>query len=138
MGPTALSLGEVLVVDDDPIVLSILEKALTRIGYLVTTSNNAAAALKGLDRSVPDAILTDMLMPGMDGKTFCRKIRKNPRTTGVPIIMISSETKLEERLQGFQAGADDYITKPFHVREVKARLDRLVVRNLRALSSNPL
>jgi PleD family two-component response regulator len=132
------SLGEILVVDDDAVVLSILEKALTKIGYLVTTSTSASAALKRLERSVPEAILTDMLMPGMDGKTFCRRIRKDPRISGVPIIMISTGDKLKDRLKGFEAGADDYISKPFHVLEVKARLDRLVVRNLRALSSNPL
>lgn len=132
------SLGEVLVVDDDPVVLCILEKALTRIGYLVTTATNVPAALRRMDRSVPDAILTDMLMPGVDGKAFCRKIRQSPKTAGVPIIMMSTQSQLEERLQGFRAGADDYITKPFHMREVKARLNRLVVRNQRALSSNPL
>src|ERR1039458_7877507 len=89
------TLGEVLVVDDDPSVLCILEKALTRIGYLVTTATNASAALRRIDRSVPEAILTDLLMPGMNGTTFCRKIRKNPKTSGVPIIMISTQTKLE-------------------------------------------
>jgi DNA-binding response OmpR family regulator len=132
------SLGEALVVDDDPIILCILEKALTRIGYLVTTATNASAALRRIDRSVPEVILTDMVMPGINGKSFCRRIRKNPKTSGVPIIMISTGTELEERLQGFRAGADDYITKPFDVLEVKARLDRLVVRNQHALSSNPL
>jgi len=132
------SLGEALVVDDDPVILCILEKALTNIGYLVSTATNASAALRRIERSVPEVIVTDLLMPGMDGKAFCRKIRKNPMTSGVPIIMISTESQLEERLDGFRAGADDYITKPFHVREVKARLDRLVVRNQRALSSNPL
>src|SRR5580692_2289293 len=105
------SLGEALVVDDDPVILSILEKSLTRIGYLVTTVTNGSAALRRIDRCIPEVILTDMLMPGMDGKTFCRKIRKNPKTSAVPIIMISTEMKLEERLQGFRAGADDYITK---------------------------
>jgi len=134
----AHSLGEALVVDDDPVILSILEKALTSIGYLVTTATNASAALRRLDRCVPDVILTDVLMPGIDGRTFCRKIRKNPKTSGVPVIMISTQAQLKDRLQGFRAGADDYITKPFHIREVKARLDRLVVRNQRALSSNPL
>ena len=73
-------LGEALVVDDDPVILCILEKALTRIGYLVTTATNAPAALRRIDHCVPEVILTDMLMPGMDGKTFCRKIRKNPKT----------------------------------------------------------
>lgn len=132
------SLGEVLVVDDDPVVLCILEKALTGIGYLVTTANNASAALRRIDRCVPEVILTDMRMPGIDGMAFCRKIRKNPKTSGVPIIMISAETQLQKRLQGFRAGADDFITKPFDMREVKARLDRLMVRNQRALSRNPL
>jgi len=130
--------GDALVVDDDPVILWILEKALKRLGYFVTTAVSATAALESIDHGVPEVILTDMLMPGMDGKTFCRKIRKDPRTTGVPIIMISTEKNLEECLQGFRAGADDYITKPFKVLEVKARLERLVGRNRRALSSNPL
>ncbi len=131
-------LGDALIVDDDPVILWILEKALKRLGYFVTTVTSARAALERIEHGIPEVILTDMLMPGMDGRTFCRKIRKNPRTAGVPIIMISTETNLQECLEGFRAGADDFITKPFHVLEVKARLQRLVVRNRRALSSNPL
>ncbi len=131
-------LGDALIVDDDPVILWILEKALKRLGYFVTAVTSARAALERIEHGIPEVILTDMLMPGMDGKTFCRKIRKNPRTAGVPIIMISTETNLAECLEGFRAGADDYITKPFKVLEVKARLERLVVRNRRALSSNPL
>jgi len=131
-------IGDALVVDDDPVILWILEKALTRLGYFVTTVTSAAEALKRIEHGVPEVILTDMLMPGMDGKTLCRKLRKDPRTAGVPIIMISTEKNLEECLQGFRAGADDFITKPFDILEVKARLERLVGRNKRALSSNPL
>jgi PleD family two-component response regulator len=136
--PKARIVGEALAVDDDPVVLWVLEKALKRLGYSVTAMTRASEALKRIDQNVPDVILTDMLMPGMDGKTFCRKIRKNPRTAGVPVIMISTETNLAECLEGFRAGADDYITKPVSVLEVKARLERLVRRNQRALSSNPL
>ncbi len=131
-------LGEVLVVDDDPIILGVLEKALAGIGYLVSTATNALAALRRIDRCVPEVIVTDLYMPGMDGTAFCRKVRKNPKSSGVPIIMISIATQLKVRLDGFRAGADDYISKPFHMPEVKARLDRLVSRNQRALSSNPL
>jgi DNA-binding response OmpR family regulator len=132
------TLGEALVVDDDRVTLWILDKALKRLGYLVKTVTGAKAALKHIEHRVPEVILTDMLMPGMDGKTFCREIRKDSRTAGVPLIMISTEKNLKECLEGFRAGADDYITKPFSVREVKARLERLVGRNQRALSSNPL
>src|SRR5438132_3868328 len=127
----------VLLVEDDPEVIQFLRKLLLYLGYEVSHATDGLDAIKMLHHELPDVILTDILMPNMDGLRFCRFLRHNPRTGLIPVIMVSARGELQERLEGFRAGADDYIVKPFDVLELKARLESILFRSQREIWCNP-
>src|ERR1019366_576071 len=132
------SLTRVLLVEDDPEVVSFLSKLLVYLGYEVFHAPDGAQALEWLHHELPDIIISDILMPHMDGLTFCRTLRRNPRTGLIPVIMLSARAELHERLEGFRVGADDYIVKPFDVLELKARLESILLRSQREIWCNPI
>jgi len=118
----------VLVVDDDIRVLRMMQGILELEGYRVLTASNGEAALNVLfDEEAPDLVLLDIMMPDMDGYTVCQHIRE---FSPVPIIMVTAKGNDEEKVQGLNAGADDYVTKPFSARELTARV-RAVLRRTR-------
>jgi two-component system, OmpR family, KDP operon response regulator KdpE len=121
--------GRVLVVDDHPSFRLLLSEGLRRAGYKVTTAATGAEALAHCVESLPDAVLLDVLMPGMDGYEVCRRIRDVANT---PVIMVSALRNEDEIIRGLDAGADDYVTKPFSVSELVARLRALRRRSQRA------
>lgn len=115
----------VLVVDDDIRVLRMLQRMLELEGYRVLTASDGEVALNLLlDEETPDLVLLDIMMPDMDGYTVCRHIREFSQ---VPIIMVTAKGNDEEKIQGLNAGADDYVTKPFSASELAARV-RAVLR----------
>ena len=114
----------VLVVDDDLRMLRMMEQMLQLEGYHVLTAEGGEAALAALRDGHPDVVLLDIMMPGMDGITLCRRIREFSR---VPIIMVSARHSDREKVAGLDAGADDYVTKPFSAPELAARV-RAVLR----------
>jgi DNA-binding response OmpR family regulator len=118
----------VLVVDDDRHVLRMMELVLEIEGYKVLTAVDGKAALEAFDNQSPELVLLDVRMPGIDGYTVCRRIREFSQ---VPIIMITAKAEVEEKAEGLDAGADDYITKPFSVRELTARI-KAVLRRTRS------
>jgi len=132
------SLTRVLVVEDDLEVVSFLNKLLIYLGYDVTVVSNGREALIHLRNQLPDIIITDILMPQMGGLDFCRALRHDPRTCLIPVVMLSARAELQERLDGFRAGADDYIIKPFDVLELKARVESILLRSQRELWCNPI
>jgi DNA-binding response OmpR family regulator len=134
----ALSGPRVLVVEDDPEVVAFLNKLLLYLGYQVFHVPDGAQAIQWLRRDLPDVIFTDVMMPHMDGLHFCKAVRQDPRTSLIPVIMLSARAELQERLDGFRAGADDYIIKPFDVLELKARLESILLRSEREIWCNPI
>src|SRR6185369_4138543 len=112
----------ILAVDDDPIMLDMYEAVLddTYDLKLVSSGENALEFLAANPRV--DLVLLDIVMPGMDGYEICRRIRSDASFAHVKIILVSSKVKLEERLCGYEVGADDYITKPFEASELTAKL----------------
>lgn len=118
---------QVLVVEDDPKTAQWLRLYLEREGLAVTTLADGREALATVDREAPDLVLLDVMLPGLGGIDVCRAIRASVPT---PVILITARTAEEDRLRGFDAGADDYITKPFSPREVVARV-RAVLRRAR-------
>lgn len=114
----------VLVVEDDAKTAQWLKLYLERDGLTVQVASDGPTALKLLDAGQPDLILLDVMLPGMNGFDLCREIRAASRT---PIILITARAAEDDRLRGFDAGADDYVTKPFSPREVVARV-RAVLR----------
>ncbi|KPA16435.1 Response regulator receiver sensor signal transduction histidine kinase [Candidatus Magnetomorum sp. HK-1] len=112
---------KILIVDDDPLNLEILEEILSE-KYLVCTADSGEEAIRVLPDFNPDLLLLDIMMHGIDGYEVCRRIRANQRYRLLKIILVSGKTMLEERLEGYEAGADDYITKPFVDEELDAKV----------------
>jgi two-component system KDP operon response regulator KdpE len=115
----------VLVVDDEPQVLRLLRTALTERGYDVATAASGHEALASVDRRMPDVVLLDLTMPGLDGFAVCRALRE--RST-VPIIVISARGEEHDKVVALDLGADDYLTKPFGMEELLARI-RVAIRH---------
>jgi putative two-component system response regulator len=112
----------ILIVDDEPNSRAILEAILTSERYQLYYATNGLEALAYAGRVIPDLILLDVMMPGMDGFEVCRRLRMDPILRDVPIVMISNLDDQQSRLQGLNAGADDYISKPFSIAELQARV----------------
>ena len=131
-----------LVVDDNPVNVKLLENALVKAGYQVLTANEATEAISLATRMRPDLILLDIMMPGQDGFSVIKQLKLNSEAATIPIIFITSRNELDAKMKGFNLGAVDYITKPFHVQEVLARvrlhlkLSILQFRHLFSLSTN--
>ena len=135
----------VLVVDYEPPVALAIERSL-RAHYQMRIANSGTDALNLARRAPPDLIILDILMPGMDGLQVCREMRRDPLLKSVPVLFLTARGRVEDRIDGFEAGADDYMVKPFDVRELlvrvrailrrsstsqtEARHERLVVRDL--------
>ncbi len=117
----------VLLVDDDAPILRMLERTLTAEGYAVSAVPDGGAALAHVERSVPDAIVLDVAMPGLDGLAVTRRLRE--KGLAVPILLLTARDALTERVAGLDAGADDYLVKPFEVEELTARVRALLRRN---------
>jgi two-component system, OmpR family, response regulator MprA len=116
----------VLVVDDDRAVREALRRVLTLAGYEVQAADGGAAAIELVVHSVPDAVVLDLGMPDVDGLDVCRRLRLLGNR--VPILMLTAREQVSDRVAGLDAGADDYLAKPFDVEELKARLRALLRR----------
>lgn len=115
--------GNILIVDDMPDNLRLLADILAERGYKVRPAPNGTRALATIRRELPDLILLDIMMPGMDGYEVCRAVKENERSRDIPIIFLSALDDVEDKMKGFESGGVDYITKPFHEEEVIARVE---------------
>jgi len=113
---------KVLVVDDDPLIVEILKKGLEMAGVLVSTATSYAQVKDVLSKIIPDAILMDINIPGVDGISLCREIRFAPETSEVPIIMLTAFSDDKTYHDAMLFGATDYITKPFEMRDVVSKV----------------
>ncbi len=116
----------ILVVDDQPQNIELLEAYLIPLGYEIVTAANGEDALGKLSISEIDLILLDVMMPGMNGYEVCRKIKKVPRTTFLPIVMLTALDSINAKIAGLEAGADDFLNKPFQKIELIARINNLL------------
>lgn len=124
-------MGDILIVDDKPENLLLLKQILTGRGYAVRTVASGAEALEAAGLQVPDLILLDILMPIMDGYEVCRRLKANDRTRDIPVLFLSALDETEDKIKAFSAGGVDYITKPFQIEEVMARIEtHLALRSL--------
>jgi len=114
--------GNVLVVDDAAVNRMLLEGILSDAGYKVRTASSGAEALQRIDESAPDIVLLDIRMPEMDGFEVCARLKARPRLAAMPVIFISSEGDVSEKVKAFESGGVDYVLKPFEAAEVLARV----------------
>ncbi|MBN1348463.1 response regulator transcription factor [candidate division KSB1 bacterium] len=121
----------IAIIEDDPDICEILEYNLEQEGYDVKVIHNGKDGLELIMKNPPDLILLDLMLPGMNGLDLARILRKDDQTSKIPIIMITARSEEMDILHGLELGADDYITKPFRIREVIARVKALLRRHRR-------
>lgn len=129
---------KVLVVDDEKAIVQMLSMNLKSLGYNVIAAYDGYEALDILNYEKVDVILLDIMMPDMDGIEVCNRIKSNPETRVIPIIMVSAKTQIEDKVLGLNNGADDYLIKPFDIQELRSRIDAAIrqVETIRNQQSN--
>ena len=125
---------KVLIVDDDPIMGNMLEFRLSGLGYRTTYLNSGAKVLGEISEIQPDIVISDIIMPQMDGYELHQKLRQNPRTAGIPFVFLSAKRETSDQLEGLRMGADDYICKPFKLEHLIDRMEKVMERAAQAKS----
>src|SRR5215467_16100905 len=114
--------SKILIVDDEPFNVDLLEQQLEEFGYATVSASNGQEALDKVAAEAPDLILLDVMMPIMDGFTACRILKENDETRLIPVVIMTGLDGFDDRIQGIEAGADDFLTKPVNQRELLARM----------------
>ncbi len=128
----------VLVVEDEPAIRQLLSMNLEHAGFRVTTAADASDALRQLQDRLPGLVLIDWMLPGSSGLALARQLRREDRTRGVPIIMLTARGEEADKIAGLEAGADDYVTKPFSPRELVARIRAVLRRRAPEAGEEPI
>jgi two-component system phosphate regulon response regulator PhoB len=123
-----LSVPAILIVDDERDLLSLLDFNLRQAGFETLLAANGEQAQQQLRRRTPDLVLLDLMLPDMPGTEICRQLKGDPRTKHVPVILLTAKGEEVDRVVGFELGADDYVTKPFSVRELVLRVRAILRR----------
>ncbi|MGS1118319.1 phosphate regulon transcriptional regulator PhoB [Castellaniella sp. UC4442_H9] len=128
----------ILIIEDEPAIQELLSVNLRHAGYTVQTAADAAAAQAIIGQAVPDLILLDWMLPDIPGIRLARQLRGTERTRDIPLIMLTARGAEQDKVDGLEAGADDYITKPFSPRELLARIRSLLRRRAPQLADDPI
>lgn len=119
---------KILIVEDEKDIIKMLEYNLKKEGFRVIDARDGEDALDLAVREYPDLILLDLMLPGIDGLEVCKALKKEAKTATIPIIMLTAKSQESDKVVGLELGADDYITKPFSVRELLARIKAVLRR----------
>jgi DNA-binding response OmpR family regulator len=114
--------AHILVIDDEAMVAGSVERTLRAHDFQVTVANSGVEGLSAARRHVPDLVVLDVIMPGLDGIEVCRQLRADPLLGDVPVLFLTARSKPEDRVLGLRAGADDYLSKPFNIDELVLRI----------------
>jgi DNA-binding response OmpR family regulator len=126
----------ILVIDDDDLVSRTLQRALKMYGHHVMVARSGTEGLQLARRHRPDLFILDIMMPGADGYQVCRQIRGDPLLKDLPVLFLTAKSKDEDKIEGFRAGADDYLSKPFNMEELKLRV-KAILRRVNQASTEP-
>jgi len=124
-------LKTIAILDDEEDILKLLQNYLNKAGFSVKAFSTPESFLRYLDHHRPDLILLDLMLPGSDGLEICRYLKKTPEKASIPIIMLTARSQEADRVTGLELGADDYVTKPFSLRELEARIKAVLRRQER-------
>jgi DNA-binding response OmpR family regulator len=116
----------VLVVDDDPVILRLLEVNFEMEGFVVRTAGDGVEGLEAARAEQPDVIVSDVMMPRMNGLELCKGLKDDPATASIPVILLSAKAQATDIRAGIDAGADDYVTKPFEPLDLVDRVNKLL------------
>jgi len=126
--PSAPDPAQLLVIEDDDIVARTIIRSLRGEEFTVNTAHSGAEGLRLARQARPDLVILDVIMPGMDGYTVCRQMRADPLLVNVPVLFLTAKIKEDDKIAGFRAGADDYLTKPFNIDELILRVRAILKR----------
>jgi len=130
--------ANILVVEDEPAIQELLALNITQAGHNAMRALSAEHAQELLRETMPDLILLDWMLPGMNGLEFARKLKSDPLTKSIPIIMLTARGDEYDKVRGLEVGADDYVTKPFSPRELNARLKAVLRRHAPQMTDDPI
>lgn len=128
-------MAKIIVVDDDPAIQTLVKINLEMQGHQVLTANDGVEGYALIQQERPDLVVLDVMMPNADGYTTCQRIRKNPETEAVPVLMLTALGVVEDKVKGFDVGVDDYLVKPFDIPELLVRVRALLRRSGQAPKS---
>jgi DNA-binding response OmpR family regulator len=123
-----MNTSNILIIEDDAIVAKTIERCLRGNTYHVQVVNSGVAGLRAARRKMPDLVILDVIMPGMDGYTVCKEMREDPLLKDVPVLFLTAKVKVEDHIIGLSVGADDYLGKPFNVDELLLRVKAILRR----------
>jgi DNA-binding response OmpR family regulator len=126
-GQAAVKTEKIVVIEDEADILEVIEYNLKREGYVVISSQSGEDGLDKIEKASPDLVLLDLMLPEIDGVELCRKLKSDPLTASIPVIMVTAKGEESDIVLGLGVGADDYVTKPFSPKELVARV-RAVLR----------
>ena len=115
----------IFVVEDEEDILDLIRYNLAKEGFAVSTATDGQEAVKAMLRRPPDLELLDLMLPGLDGLEVCRRLKKEPRTAAIPVLMVTAKDDESDVVTGLELGADDYIVKPFRMKELVARFSSM-------------
>ncbi len=135
--PGAVSRGRLLIIEDEPDLQELLRYNLVREGFEVSCTDRGEVGLEMVRRALPDLVVLDLMLPGMDGLEVCRALRADPATAAIPVVMVTARDQEADIVLGLELGADDYVTKPYRWRELLARIRAVLRRRAAAATDQP-
>ncbi len=134
----SLMAANILVVEDEPAIQELIAVNLEHAGHHVIRARDAESALQIVNHALPDLLLIDWMLPGMSGAALAKQLRHEERTRQIPIILLTARSSEQDKIHGLEAGADDYVTKPFSPRELLARIKAVLRRRAPEMTDDPV
>lgn len=119
---------KILIVDDDPTIHKLIARALPAAEYQTQSAYDATTALEGVSKNQPDLVILDLMMPRISGIEVCQQIKSDPKTKNILVLILSAKEGQDNRIKGLELGADDYISKPFHINSLVRKIEYMLAK----------